>query len=215
MPSLLLACLSKTVLFFFFFWSHPCSLQDWETSKERGDWNPAGPYKAVLGTKIPPCPPLLVCGKDLHLLNLWVWRSSHNQLLIREVWECRNKGNMVKQENNKNCLAIKQSPAAAESLQSCPTLCDPIDSSPPGSPVPGILQARTLEWVAISFSSALKWKVKVKSLSRVRPSATPWTAAYEAPPSMGFSRQGYWSGVPLPSPKGYTEQSETYLWTFL
>ena len=75
----------------------------------------------------------------------------------------------------------------AKSLQSCPTLCNPIDGSPPGSPVPGILQARTLEWVAISFSSAWKWKVKVKSLSCVRPSVTPWTAAFQAPPSMGFS----------------------------
>ena len=75
-----------------------------------------------------------------------------------------------------------------------------MDGSLPGSPVPGILQARTLEWVAISFSNAWKWKVKVKSLSRVRPSATPRTAAYQAPPSMGFSRQEYWSGVPLPSP---------------
>ena len=91
--------------------------------------------------------------------------------------------------------------AAAKSLQSCPTLCDPIDSSPPGSPVPGILKARTLEWVAISFSSAWKWKVKVKSLSCVRLVATPWTAAYQAPPSMGFFRQEYWSGLPLPSPK--------------
>ena len=81
--------------------------------------------------------------------------------------------------------------AAAKSLQSCLTLCDPIDGSPPGSPVPGILQARTLEWVAISFSSAWKWKVNVKSFSRVRPLATPWTAAYQAPPSMGFSRQEY------------------------
>ena len=86
------------------------------------------------------------------------------------------------------------------SLQSCPTLCDPIDGSPPGSLVPGILQARTLEWVAISFSNAWKWKVKVKSLSRVRLLATPWTAAYQAPLAMGFSRQEYWSGVPLPSP---------------
>ena len=77
--------------------------------------------------------------------------------------------------------------AAAKSLQSCPTLCDPIDGNPPGSAVPGILQARTLEWAAISFSNAWKWKVKVKSLSHVRPSATPWTAAYQAPPSMGFS----------------------------
>ena len=88
--------------------------------------------------------------------------------------------------------------AAAKSLQSCPTLCDPIDGSPPSSPIPGILQARTLEWVAISFSNA--WKVKGKSLSRVRLFATPWTAAYQAPPSMGFSRQEYWSGVPSPSP---------------
>ena len=85
--------------------------------------------------------------------------------------------------------------AAAKLLQSCPTLCDPIDGSPPGSPIPGILQARTLEWVAISFSNTWKWKLKVKSLSRVRLLATPWTATYQAPPSMGFSRQEYWSGV--------------------
>ena len=88
---------------------------------------------------------------------------------------------------------------AAKSLQSCPTLCDPIDGSPPGSAIPEILQARTLEWVAISFSNAWKWKVKVKSLSRVWLLSTPWTAAYQAPPPMGFSRQEYWSGVPLPS----------------
>ena len=86
---------------------------------------------------------------------------------------------------------------AAKSLQSCPTLCDPIDSSPPGFPVPGILQARTLEWVAISCSNAWQWKVKVKSLSHVQLFATPWTAAYQVPPSMGFSKQKYWSGVPL------------------
>ena len=90
--------------------------------------------------------------------------------------------------------------AAAKSLQSCPTLCDPRDTSPPGSPVPGILQARTLEWVAISFSNAWKGKVKVKSLSHVWLFATPWTAAHQAPSSIGFSRQEYWSGVPLPSP---------------
>ena len=89
---------------------------------------------------------------------------------------------------------------AAKLLQLCPTLCDPIDSSPPVVSIHGILQARTLEWVAISFSNAWKWKVKVKSLSRVRLPATPWTAAYQAPPSMGFSGQQYWSGVPLPSP---------------
>ena len=81
--------------------------------------------------------------------------------------------------------------AAAKSLQSCPTLCDPRDGSPPDSPVPGILQARTLEWVAISFSNAWKWKVKEKSLSRVRLLATPQTAAYQTPPSMGFARQEY------------------------
>ena len=88
---------------------------------------------------------------------------------------------------------------AAKSLQSCLTLCDPIDDSPPGYPAPGILQARTLEWVAISFSNAWKWKAKEKSLSCVRLSVIPWTAAYQAPPSMGFSKQEYWSGVPLPS----------------
>ena len=89
--------------------------------------------------------------------------------------------------------------AAAKSLQSCPTLCNPIDSLLSGSSVSGILQARTLEWVAISFSNAWKWKVKVKSLSHVQLLATSWTAAYQAPPSMGYSRQEYWSGVPLPS----------------
>ena len=88
--------------------------------------------------------------------------------------------------------------AAAKSLQSCPTLCDPVDGSPPGSPVLGILQARTLEWVAISFSNAWKGKLKVKSLSRVQLLVTPQTAPYQAPVSMGFSRQEYWSGLPLP-----------------
>ena len=101
--------------------------------------------------------------------------------------------------------ATKEAPsliatAAAKSLQSCPTLCNPIDGSPPGSPVPGILQARTLEWVAISFSNAWKWRVKVKSLSCIQLLATPCTVAYQGPLSMGFSRQEYWSGVPLPSP---------------
>ena len=95
---------------------------------------------------------------------------------------------------------IKAAAAAAKSLQLCPTLCDPIEGSPPGSLVPGILQARTLEWVAISFSNSWKWKVKVKSFIHVWFLATPWTATYQAPPSMKFSRQEYWSGVPLPSP---------------
>ena len=92
-------------------------------------------------------------------------------------------------ENSMDCIA--------KSFQFCPTLCDPIDGSPSGSPVPGILQARTLEWVAISFSNASKWKVKVQSLSHVWLLATPWTAAFQAPPSMGFSSQEYWSGLPL------------------
>ena len=96
-----------------------------------------------------------------------------------------------------HCPAAAAAAAAAKSLQSCPTLCNPIDGSPPGSPVPGILRARTLEWVATSFSNAWKWKVKGKSLSRVQLLAIPWTAAHQAPPSMGFSRQEYWSGVPL------------------
>ena len=101
--------------------------------------------------------------------------------------------------------------ATAKSLQSCPTLCNPIDSSPPGSPVPVIFQARTLEWVAISFSNAWKWKVKVKSLSCVWLLGTPWTAAYQAPPSMGFSRQEYWSGMPLPSPISNASTINIYL----
>ena len=102
---------------------------------------------------------------------------------------------------NQTSTLGKFAAAAAKSRQSCPTLWDPIDGSPPGSAVPGILQARTLEWVAISFSNERKWKVKVKSLSRVWLLVTPRTAAYQAPPSKGFSRQEYWSGVPLPSLK--------------
>ena len=104
-------------------------------------------------------------------------------------------------------MTTSKTAAAAKSLQLCPTLCDPIDGSPQGSLIPGILQARTLEWVAISFSNAWKWKEKVKWLSRSRLLATPWTAAYQAPPSMVFSRQEYWSGVPLPSPTSKTSLS--------
>ena len=105
-------------------------------------------------------------------------------------------------------ITIAAAAAAAKSLQSCPTLCDPIDGLPPGSPVPGIFQARTLEWVAISFSNARKWKVKVKLLSHVQLFTTSWTAAHQAPPSMGFSRQEYWSGVLLPSPITIEEQQK-------
>ena len=117
-------------------------------------------------------------------LHCW-WESKLVQPLWRTVWRFLKK------------LEIELSSATAKSLQSCPTLCDPIGCSPPGSAVPGILQARTLEWVAISFFNAWKWKVKVQSLSRVQLFAMPWTAAYQAPPSMEFSRQEYRSGVPL------------------
>ena len=118
----------------------------------------------------------------------------------------------VKAPSPNHCAAAA---AAAKSLQSCPTLCDPIDGSPPGFPVPGILQARTLEWVAISFSNAWKWKVKVKSLSCVQLLAIPWTADHQAPPSMGFSRQEYWSGVPLPSPPNHCTTREFPPFLFL
>ena len=122
-------------------------------------------------------------------------------------------GSLRKQTNKKqlSLTGLVPAAAAAKSLQSCPTLCGPIDGSPLGSPVPGILQARTLEWVAISFSNAWKWKVKVKSPSHVRLFETPWTTAYQAPPSMGFSRQEYLSGVPLPSPRTCTTQIEIAL----
>ena len=96
-------------------------------------------------------------------------------------------------------MSTRVAAVAAKSLQLRLTLCDPISGSTPGSPVPGILQARTLEWSFMHFSNAWKWKVKAKSLSRVRLLGTLWTIAHQAPPSMGFSRQEYWSGVPLPS----------------
>ena len=104
--------------------------------------------------------------------------------------------------------------AAAKSLQSCPTLCNPRDSSPLGSPIPGILQARTLEWVAISFSNAWKWKVKVKSLSWVRLLMTPWTAAYQAPPSMGFfqGRVLEWGAIAFSKSPYYTNSNENKIW---
>ena len=124
-----------------------------------------------------------------------------------EGWKDRKKGGSLRgrgwlgQWVDSQCLCWSPAAAAAaKSLQSCPTLCDPIDGSPSDSSVPRILQERILEWVAIPFSNAGKWKVKVKSLSCVRLLATPWTSAYQAPPFMGFSRQEYWSGLPLPSP---------------
>ena len=131
-------------------------------------------------------PPVLdsVLGISLAKILEWVHNSQKNRILDQRMVIFS--------------FVSKADTATAKSLQSCPTLCDPIDGSPPGSPVPGILQARTLEWVAISFSNAWKWKVKVKSLSRTRLLATTWSAAHQAPPSMGFSRQEYWSGVLLP-----------------
>ena len=123
---------------------------------------------------------------------MWGSRNTTQSFSKRHIWS--------KSGASLRAAAAAATATAAKSLQSCPTLCNPIDSSPPGSHVPGILQARTLEWVDISFSNAGKWKVKVKSFSCVqKPSATPWTAAYQAPPSMGFSRQECWSGVPSPS----------------
>ena len=139
--------------------------------------------------------------KHLKLIALWdhlFWWFSPPDTLISLVltgWASSHHSGLSSEK-----------PAAAKSLQSCPTLCDHRDGSLPGSPVPGILQARTLEWVAISFSNAWKWKVKVKSLSRVQLLATSWTAAYQAPLSMGFSMQESWSGLPLLSP-----QREAYL----
>ena len=121
-------------------------------------------------------------------------------------------------------LSLIQINYGAKLLQSCLTLCDPRDGSPPGSPVPGILQAGTLEWVAISSSNAWKWKVKMKLLSRVRLLATPRTAAYQTPPSMGFSKREYWNGLPLPSPTFSLEGSfssflmcsiRLFIWDFL
>ena len=114
---------------------------------------------------------------------------------------CTNSHRNLQLQNSVSFFTPFGKAATAKSLQSCPTLCDPIDGSPPDSAIPGILQARTVEWFAISFSNAWQWKVKMKSLSRVRLVATPWIAAYQAPLSMGFSRQEYWSGLPLPSPR--------------
>ena len=156
--------------------------------------------------------PFLVWFPGVHLCemqgrSLEVWNNDtvhyHDYSFSEDFW------NQFLSQCCPTLLPYHSAAAAAKLLQSCLTLCDPIDGSPPGSPVPGILQARTLEWVAISFSNAWKWKVKRKSLSHVRLLATPWTAAYQAPPSMGFSRQEYWSGVPLPSPY-HSTPSQSY-----
>ena len=160
-----------------------------------------------------------------HLLDHWKsMRVPEKHLfllywLCQSLWLCESQqtvGNSSRDGNTRPPdLPLEKSvcrsatatgAAAAKSLQSCPTLCDPIDGSPSGSPVHGILQARTLERVAVSFSNTWKWKVKVKLLSHVWLLATPWTAAHQAPPSMGFSRQEYWSGVPSPSPMQVRKQ---------
>ena len=125
-------------------------------------------------------------------VSCWLHRALTLKELETSKWVCSWEGCPVTEK-------AAAAAAAAKLLQSCPTLCDPTDGSPLGYPVPGILQARTLEWVAISFSNVWKWKVKVNSLSCVQLLATPWTAAHQASPSMGFSRQEYWSGVPVPS----------------
>ena len=153
----------------------------------------------------------LLCTKHWTIYNqsclttaLWYRLSLISEMTKTSLEISTNLTRSIHQIDCRTRMWTEATATAAKSLQSCPTPCDPTDSSPPGSPVPGILQARTLEWVAISFSNAWKWKVKVKSLSRVQPSATLWTAAFQAPPSMGFSRQEYWSGVPLPFPNwGY------------
>ena len=148
-----------------------------------GTWHSKGQLRKSSFTKAPSAP-LKRVGKCRSAATLWTHLITATLKPLRQGEEC------------------SEGLCYAKSLESFPTLCDPIDGSPPGSPVPGILQAKTLEWAAISFSNAWKWKVKVKSLSRVRLLATPWIAAYQAPPSMGFSKQEYWSGVPLPSPPG-------------
>ena len=134
---------------------------------------------------------LLACEMSVIVAVVWIFFG----IIVLQFVSCPPRGHAA-------------AATAAKSLQSCPTLWDPIDGSPAGSPVPGILQVRTLEWVAISFSHAWKWKVKAKSLSRVQLLATAWTAAHQNPPSMGFSRQEYWSGVPLPSPKFLSTQGQ-------
>ena len=129
----------------------------------------------------------------------WVPRVTFEQIGLMNKLDVTN---MLLEWNSFVCRELTVlwvvAASTAKLLQSCPTL--PIDGSPPGSAIPGTLQARTLEWVAISFSNAWKWKVKVKSLSRVWLFTTPCTAAYQAPPSMRCPRREYWSGVPLPSP---------------
>ena len=144
-------------------------------------------FNILFNTDMLPVPKILLSGSNVVLFVSAYWAPTLGSYCCRHWHKSRRQ--------NRHSASIigfhfsNGAAAAAKLLQSCPTLCNPIDGSPPGSALPGILQARTLEWVAISFSNAWKWKVKVKSLSCVWLLVTPWTAAYQAPPSMGFSRQ--------------------------
>ena len=144
---------------------------------------------SVLPTSIQGWFPLRLTGL-IYLLSKGLWRAFFSTAIWKHQFFSALPSLWSRWTGKVASPSAAAAAAAAKSLQSCPTLCDPI----------GILQARTLEWVAISFSSAWKWKVKVTSLSPIRLFVTPWTAAYQAPLPMGFSRQEYWSRVPLPSP---------------
>ena len=139
--------------------------------------------------------------KILYIKHIYIETENLEKCYRWTYLQGRNRGIDVENGYMWTQRAAATAAGDAKSLHSCPTLCDPRDGNPPGSQVPGFLQARTTRWVPISFSSAWKWKVKVKSLSRVRLFATPWTAAHQARPSMGSSRPECWSGVPLPSPQ--------------
>ena len=153
--------------------------------------------KTQINQSVPTISPVTTQGQVGKMAGIFILGWSKSSFRFFHTISQKNLNELLGQPNiNRH---VKNGAAKLQlSHFSCVRLCcDPIDGSPPGSPVPGILQARTQEWVAISFSNAWKWKVKVKSLSRVRPSVTPWTAAFQVPPSMGFSRQEYWSGVPF------------------
>ena len=129
----------------------------------------------------------------MYSLSQWIthrWFSCFIYIPRNHPWLSLSSTS-IQSLNLSTIAAAAAAAAAAKSLQLCPTLYDPIDGSPPGSPIPGILKVRTLEWVAVSFSNARKWKMKGNSLSHVWLLATPWTAAYQFPSSMGFSRQEY------------------------
>ena len=160
-------------------------------------------------------------GSNQSLLHFWHWQI--DSLPLCHLGSPRDEGAILNREKSMYGIfwtgSFKLLPyillgetAAAKSLQSCPTLCNPIDGSPPGSPIPGILRARTLEWVAGSFPNGWKWKVKVESLSQVQLLVTPWTAAHQAPPPMGFSRQEYWSGRLESQNPHFTDSLEAKVW---